>query len=198
MRFLIVEKVLTGNYKHSRYGNIRPLWSLAMPVAVAGIASGLVSGSLNALPSHAASVPIATPPAISSPVKPSDSPSPDSTDLFDRYFGSEANVARAIAKAENLTGDPLLVLLNSDHATLPDKPWKRYFPHGSEDYGVMQINLFWNWELVPGDSNQAKAQWLMNPLNNIQIAKQIRDDWGNITAWSTYNNRTYKQFLERN
>lgn len=29
MRFLIVEKVLTGLDKHSQYGNIRPLWSFA-------------------------------------------------------------------------------------------------------------------------------------------------------------------------
>ena len=170
--------------------------TLALPIVLMGIASGVVSGSISAPATHAASIP--TQPAIISPIKPSDSPSPALGDLYDRYFGSEAVIARAIGKAENLTGDPLLVHLNGDHATLPDKPWKRYFPHGSEDYGLMQINLFWNWEIVPGDSKQAKAQWLMNPTNNIEIAKQIRDDWGNFTAWSTYNNRTYKQFLERN
>ncbi len=176
---------------------------LAVPVGIAGIASGLVSGSINAQPSLAApSISVETPALAHVEVataQPSEAPTPQpKVDLFEKHFGKEAGIARAIAKAENRTGNPAAVNINSDYAGLPDKPWRRYFPNGSEDYGLMQVNLFWNWERVPGDTKRAKAEWLIDPEHNIQTAKQIRDDWDNFTAWSTYNNRTYKQFLERN
>ena len=169
---------------------------LAVPVAIAGVASGLVSGSLSALPvqttiaSPNQSVVVTMTPA---PV----TSSPEATDLFVAYFGHEAAVARAIAIAENREQDPNLVHTNKDYATLPDKPRKHYFPKGSEDFGLMQINLFWNWESVPGQTKVAKIKWLTSPENNIRLAKEIRDDWGNFRAWSTYQDGTYKKYLER-
>jgi hypothetical protein len=172
---------------------------LALPIGIAGIASGVVSGSLSAQPSLAASAPVEiVAPAQTATVQPSEAPTPEPIDLFERYFGKEAGIARAIAKAENRTGDPAAVHINNDRGSLPDTPWKRYFPKGSEDYGLMQVNLFWNWERIPGTTKRVKADWLIDPEHNIQIAKQIRDDWANFTAWSTYNDRTYQQFLERN
>ncbi len=129
---------------------------------------------------------------------PTPAPTPDPTDLFDKHFGKEAHIARAIAKAENRSGDPKAMNTNRDYSGLPNKPWKQEFPNGSEDYGLMQINLFWNWEKVPGRTKAEKITWIQNPNNNIKLAKQIRDSWGNYSAWSTYKNGKYKQYLRSN
>jgi hypothetical protein len=169
---------------------------LAVPVVMLGVASGLVSGSISSLPQPAQAEVIPTPTPITVSV-PSPAP-PEVTDPFDRYFGHLAVIARAIAKAENPTGQADLVHTNRDYGSLPDKPWKRFFMNGSEDYGIMQINLFWNWARVPGETKREKAAWIVDPVNNISLAKEIRDDWGNFNAWTTYRSGKYKNYLERN
>ena len=128
---------------------------------------------------------------------PSPSPSPAIPELFTKYFGSEARTARAIAKAENYAADPKASHTNSDFNGLPNKPWKHHFAKGSEDHGIMQLNLFWNWEKIPGETKEEKITWLQDPENNIKLAKQIRDGWGNYGAWSTYKSGKYKKYLNQ-
>ncbi len=125
------------------------------------------------------------------------SSNPAMPELFIKYFGSEAPIAEAIAEAENYAADPKATHTNSDFNGLPNKPWKHHFAKGSEDHGIMQLNLFWNWERIPGETKEQKITWLQDPENNIKLAKQIRDGWGNYGAWSTYKSGKYKKYLNQ-
>ena len=98
---------------------------------------------------------------------------PESTDLFDKYFGAEANIARAICTAESGLDAKSISPLNKD---------------GSRDHGLCQINDYWQRDKYTNVSE------LLDEENNIRITKQIRDEWGNWNAWSTYKSGKYKQY----
>ncbi len=169
----------------------------AIPVVLCGIVVGIVSGSIRARQFQRVATTKTQAAVILPSPTPSVLPAPTVSDLFDSHFGKEAVIAKAIAKAENYAGEPKAVNTNHDSQSLPDKPWKQYFPNGSEDYGLMQINLFWNWPKVPGETKAEKVEWIQDPENNIKLAKQIRDGWGNYNAWSTYKSGKYKKYLNR-
>lgn len=112
--------------------------------------------------------------AIAEP--PSSTPEPAKTDLYDKYFKEDAPIARAICKAENRAQD----------ASKISKPNH----DGSRDYGLCQINDKWQADKYTNTSE------LLDAENNIRIAKQIHDEWGNWNAWTTYRSGAYKQFIE--
>lgn len=103
---------------------------------------------------------------------PVETPIPE-PDLFEKYFGSEANIARAIAQAESG---------NRDVISKPN--W-----NGSRDYGRMQINSI-HADKVNGDLNA-----LLDPETNIRVAKQIRDSWQGWNAWTVFRSGKYKNYL---
>jgi|GEM_PF-3355269 len=104
---------------------------------------------------------------------------PAYTDLFDQYFGSEANIARAICTSESGLKNSINKTLNKD---------------GSWDIGWCQINLKWNWDKIPGETRQAKIDNLMIPEVNVSVAKKVYDSQG-FYAWTDYKNNRYKSHL---
>jgi soluble lytic murein transglycosylase-like protein len=95
-------------------------------------------------------------------------------DLFDKYFGSEANIARAIAQAESGMNAGAVSKLN----------W-----NGTRDWGVMQINS------CHADKVGGNLELLKDLETNIRVAKEIRDSWSGWTAWTVYNSGEYKKYL---
>ena len=94
-------------------------------------------------------------------------------DLYDKYFKSEARLARAICQAENKSQDPNAInYANKD---------------GSFDTGLCQINSI---HIGKVDGN---LELLKDPETNIRVAKQIRDESG-WTAWTQYKNGEYLEF----
>jgi hypothetical protein len=169
---------------------------IAIPVILFATVTGIVNDPIRATQVQPVAV-VETQAEVTPAISPSEEPTPEVSDLFETHFGKEAGIARAIAKAENYAGEPKAINTNHDRQSLPDKPWTQYFPNGSEDYGLMQINLFWNWPKVPGETKAEKVEWIQDPENNIKLAKQIRDGWGNYNAWSTYKSGKYKKYLNR-
>ena len=96
-------------------------------------------------------------------------------DLFDKYFGSEANIARAIAQAESG--------MRADVVSRKNR-------NGTQDRGIMQINSC-HADKVGGDLAS-----LLDPETNIRIAKQIRDSWEGFNAWTTFNSKAYLAYLK--
>lgn len=97
-------------------------------------------------------------------------------DLYAKYFGDEANIARAICLAENGTQQP-------DRVSGKNKD-------GSRDHGLCQINDKWQRDKFEN------VEQLHDPEFNIKVAKQIRDEWGNWNAWTTYRTGAYKKNLK--
>lgn len=62
---------------------------------------------------------------------------------------------------------------------------------GSTDYGLMQINSV-HADMVGGD-----LESLYNPAVNIKIAYSLSHHGSDWTAWSTYNNGAYIQWLAK-
>lgn len=94
------------------------------------------------------------------------------TDLFDKYFGEEADLMRAICTAES---------------GLKNIPSKNVNSNGTQDHGICQIN----------DMHADKAggvENLYNPEINVKVAKQIRDTQG-LTAWTVYKSGAYRKYL---
>lgn len=60
---------------------------------------------------------------------------------------------------------------------------------GSTDYGLMQINSIHS-DMVGGNLTA-----LLDPATNIKIAYSLSKGGQDWTAWSTYNNGKYRQFL---
>lgn len=83
-------------------------------------------------------------------------------DLINKYFPAEAEAATAIAKCESgLRSNALGTNTN-----------------GTQDHGVFQINSV-HFGKIKADN---KKEWLMNPENNIKLARQIYDRQG----WSPW------------
>jgi len=107
-------------------------------------------------------------------------------------------VMLAIAGAESAfrpeaRGDNLSEFNSADRA--------RYGPWACADYlsfGGFQVFLpVWHsvvTEMSHLDGACPLANWLMNPANNTRVARRILDQQG-LTAWSTYKNEAYQQFL---
>ena len=53
-------------------------------------------------------------------------------------------------------------------------------------WGLFQINQTWH---------KFDTETLTNPDENIRIAKEIKDRWGNWNAWSCYKQGYYKKFI---
>lgn len=60
---------------------------------------------------------------------------------------------------------------------------------GSVDYGLMQINS------IHADMVGGNLESLRDPATNIKIAYSLSHSGTNWTAWTTYNNGAYKQWL---
>lgn len=96
-------------------------------------------------------------------------------DLFDKYFGDEANIARAIAQAESG--------MREDAISKPN--W-----NGTKDYGLMQINS------CHADKVGGNLDALLDAETNIKVAKQIRDSWEGFHAWTVVKTGKYKQYIK--
>jgi hypothetical protein len=116
--------------------------------------------------------------------------------LVSKHFGEAARVAYAVMTAENGAHRNEAINTNRDSGTLTGKSWDVYFKGGTIDVGLFQINMYWNWEKIPGDSYEDKLASLKNPEINVEIAAKIYRSWGNsFAAWSTYKNRSYLKYL---
>jgi len=105
---------------------------------------------------------------------------PTIDDWFDKYFGADAKIARAICQSESgLKADSMNKTLNKD---------------GSWDIGTCQINLQAHWDKIPGDTKDDKVHWLTMPELNIAVAKLVYDSQG-WTAWTDYKNKRYLKNL---
>jgi hypothetical protein len=106
-------------------------------------------------------------------------------DEYEEYFGQDADVMRAIAKAES--GQ------NSEKENITERDCS---------IGLFQINLAYgycggkkiHWDKIPGDSLEDKKAWLKDPDNNMIIAKFILATQGK-QAWTVYQTGAYKEFL---
>lgn len=95
-------------------------------------------------------------------------------DLFETYFKSEANIARAICRAESGLNAKAISKVNRD---------------GSRDWGICQIN-----DRAHRNKYQSTEQ-LLDPEFNVKTAKQIRDSWESWNAWTVYKSGAYKKYL---
>ena len=85
-------------------------------------------------------------------------------------FGNEGDIAVAIAKCESSL-DPSRV--GDTHMKYPS-------------IGLFQVNQTWH---------KYSDETLKNPDENIRIAKEIRDRWGNYNAWTCFKTGNYKLYL---
>lgn len=103
-------------------------------------------------------------------------------DLFDKYFGKDSRIIRAICKSESgLKADSMNKTLNKD------KTW---------DIGYCQINVDWNAKYIPGETRAEKIENLKNPETNVMVAKRVYDSQG-WTAWSDFKNGKYLRYLDK-
>ena len=89
--------------------------------------------------------------------------------MIEETFPEEKEIAVAIAKCESS--------LNPE--TIGDKHMA--FP----SVGLFQINQTWH---------KYSTETLKNPKENIRIAKEIHDRWGNWNAWSCYKQGLYEKY----
>lgn len=61
---------------------------------------------------------------------------------------------------------------------------------GSTDYGLMQINS------VHADMVKGNLKSLFNPKTNVRVAYALSHHGHDWTAWTTYNNGDYREFLK--
>ena len=102
-------------------------------------------------------------------------------DLFDKYFGKDARVMRAVCEAENQEKNPL---------TIGDL--KHTFWQGGKQYG-MSVGLC-QVRIMP-DRN-ITIEEMQNPEHNIEYSKHALFDHGGFKHWTKYNNGEYKRFLK--
>lgn len=103
--------------------------------------------------------------------QPSNYKEPDS---FDKYFGKDAKIIRAICKAENGRQDPKII--------------SKINRNGTYDYGLCQINSI-HLDHVGGDFNK-----LLDSDTNIRVAHEVYMSQG-WTAWTCYKNGSYLKHL---
>ena len=94
-------------------------------------------------------------------------------DLFDKYFGADARIMRAICKAENTSQDPTKI--------------SKQNRDGTRDFGLCQVNSIHKDKV--GNLNK-----LLDPETNIRVSKEIKDLQG-FRAWVCYKNGAYKKYL---
>ena len=114
----------------------------------------------------------------------------DHIDYMKTIFGSEWKIAFAVAQNE----------CNSSRKNWPNDC--KLSTEKEHSIGWFQINLAQGhgkgaWihaSKVPGDTMKEKEEWLLEPKNNILMAKIIRDrsGWG---AWSAYSSGNYLKDL---
>lgn len=66
--------------------------------------------------------------------------------------------------------------------------------NGSCCYGIFQIHLMAHWRNIPGDTKEAKIDYLMDYKNNIAFAKGMHGSSG-WNPWEAYTNGSYKKYL---
>lgn len=102
-------------------------------------------------------------------------------DYFDKYFGQDARIARAICQSESgLKVDSVNSKLNRDRST---------------DIGICQINLQAHWHKIPGSTYKEKYNSLLSPEINVAVAKLVYDSQGWF-AWTDYRNGKYNRYLK--
>ena len=60
--------------------------------------------------------------------------------------------------------------------------------------GLYQINLKAHWDKVPGNTFEEKEAYLLNPFNNVLVARVIYLE-SNWYPWSSFTNQSYLKFL---
>ncbi len=113
--------------------------------------------------------------------------------LVHSYFGSDADIALAIMRAES--GGRADALYRWGDEANPNR--------GECSVGLFQINLRSNdckgklvhWDKAEGETLEEKIAWLQIPENNIKVAYQIYKAQG-FYPWSTFTNGKYGKYLE--
>lgn len=105
-------------------------------------------------------------------------------------------LAIAIAESglnEHATGDPL-----SNYKGHWNDTYGPYASGGYLSFGLFQVFTYWHRDKLTrltGSTNpDAWRAYLMDPLNNLQVAAEILGSTG-LHAWSAYNQGTYLQFM---
>jgi len=102
-------------------------------------------------------------------------------DLFQKYFGKDYKIMMAICTSES--------------GLIPTQEHQNSDKHKTLDVGICQINLYWHSDKVAGATSAEKIANLKNPETNIQIAKQIKDEWNGYNAWVCFNKGFYRKYL---
>lgn len=103
------------------------------------------------------------------------SPVEYSTDeLFDKYFGKDASIAKAVCRAESG--------LNEKVVSKPNK-------NGTRDYGICQVNTIHAWR-VGGELNN-----LLDKETNIRVSSEIFRDNGSFNPWTCFKTGAYLRYL---
>jgi hypothetical protein len=118
-------------------------------------------------------LPTTTPPATIAPAETS-APLPANCDAVKKYDWN-IQIAYAICMAES-----------RGNAAIDNAGTNR---DGSTDYGLMQINSIHAY-MVGGN-----LESLRDPAVNMRVAYSLSHQGTDWTAWSTYNNGKYKQYL---
>ena len=99
---------------------------------------------------------------------------------FAEFGDHEVRVAIAISKSENA--------VNMHPGYFQCDIYGAQNSNGTVDLGAFQINSA-NWDKYGGEDN------LKDCFKNWDAGYEIRSSWQNWTAWSAYNNGSYKQFI---
>ena len=91
-------------------------------------------------------------------------------DKIRKVFGEEGDIAVAVAKCESSLDHSRYGDLHMDYPSI----------------GLFQINQTWH---------KYSDETLLDADENIRIAKEIRDRWGNWRAWTCWKNDGYKKFM---
>lgn len=136
-------------------------------------------------------------------VKPEQAVTTSSVEAYIReVFGADAEIALAVGKAESRLIPEKTLIARKGHYSWSSPTYK-----GECSIGLFMINLAEDgcqgkkvhYDKVPGDTLEAKIEWLKDPKNNIDFAKKIYEGRGNsFMAWSAYSHGGYEKFLESN
>jgi hypothetical protein len=66
---------------------------------------------------------------------------------------------------------------------------------GAPAYGISQVYLPSHRQAVPGETDEAKIEWLKNPDNNLSFARKLYDERG-WQPWDAYRFKQYEKYMD--
>jgi cell wall-associated NlpC family hydrolase len=108
-----------------------------------------------------------------------------------KYSNSTYNQIAQWARQAGWSEDQIPMVVSIAMAESGGNPAARHAnndSHGSVDMGLMQINDYWQRDKTGGVN-------IDDPIANLKIAKQVYDEAGGWSPWSTFKNGAYQNFL---